>query len=122
MSQWPHTVVLFCPVALQAQGNQLAAAIDPDTGGGLTFSAVRLSATGAEPATHLAAHTAARQSLIDMLTAAGNGAVDDPALLERFTAEQVLSVFSQLIVRVNVSFDAVLSDVGLRRIETDDET
>jgi hypothetical protein len=48
--QWRSCVII--PISLQSKADAYAAQLDPDTGGGVTFMGVRLSANGAEPASH----------------------------------------------------------------------
>ena len=50
-------MIVVVPLAQLAAMNAAAAAWDPDIGGGTTFGKVRLSSSGAEPATHTACST-----------------------------------------------------------------
>ncbi len=50
---------IFVALGKRSDANLLAKAWDFDTGGDKTFSSVRLSANGREPATHVACNTAA---------------------------------------------------------------
>lgn len=97
-----HSVVLIVSEPLREAANRLACALGYDALPlpGNTF-ARPLSADGAEPATHWGAHTWTTQSFLDVLAAAGKGALpslkwDNYGLTER----SVTDVVAGLVVSV----------------------
>lgn len=119
MSEWPYSVVMLVPAALQVLANQLAAGL---AHGPNNFS-VALSADGSEPATHYGARAQAQQSFIDLLTAAGGGTLPE---IEGMTPLEVGTVLMQLLADVSTTedgyshFNRVLAEQGLQRMVVDE--
>lgn len=115
MSDWPYSVVLLIPAAVQAQADQVAAGL----GHGPNNFSVALSSDGSEPATWYGCRTQAQQSFIDMLTAAGQGELPT---IEGMTPQEVGAVLMQMQADVSTSedgythFERALSDRGLARV------
>ena len=115
MSDWPYSVVLLIPAAVQAAANQVAEGL----GHGPSNFSVPLSADGSEPATWFGCRTQAQQSFIDMLTAAGQGQLPE---IEGMTPQEVGAVLVQLQADVSTSedgythFQRVLTEKGLQRV------
>lgn len=116
MSDWPYSVVMLVPAAIQAEANQLAAGL----GHGPSNFSVGLSASGQEPPTHYGCRAQAQQSFIDILTAAGGGTLPE---IEGMTPQEVGTVLMQLQADVNVGvdgyahFNQVIDAAGLKRME-----
>lgn len=98
MSDWPYSVVLLIPAAVQAQADQVAAGL----GHGPNNFSVPLSADGSEPATYYGCRTQAQQSFIDLLTAAGGGQLPE---IEGMTPQEVGTVLMQLLADVSTTED-----------------
>lgn len=65
MGEWNNEYIIIIEIARRAAANGLYKPIDPDVGGDKTFTyAWRLSATGLEPATHLAVQTRATGPMV----------------------------------------------------------
>ena len=115
MSEWPYSVVMMVPAAIQALANQLAAGLDH---GPSNFS-VALSANGSEPATHYGCRAQTQQSFIDLLTAAGGGTLPE---IEGMTPIEVGTVLMQLLADVSTTedgyshFNRVIEANGLQRV------
>ena len=62
-SLYIYRLHLIISTADRATANGLAAQLDPDTGGALTFGEPSLSADGSEPATHILSSTAATETM-----------------------------------------------------------
>lgn len=65
---WPYRYFIAVPAESLADASNMAATIDPDTGGEDSFT-IALSAHGDEPATHWATNTLATESIVAMLAA-----------------------------------------------------
>lgn len=115
MSDWPYSVVLLIPAAVQAQADQLAAGL----GHGPDNFSVPLSANGAEPATWYGCRAQTQQSFIDMLTAAGNGELPT---IEGMSPKEVAEVLMQMQADVSTSedgythFERVIGEKNLVRV------
>lgn len=115
MSDWPYSVVLLIPAAVQAAANQVAEGL----GHGPNNFSVPLSADGSEPATWYGCRTQAQESFIQMLTAAGEGTLPE---IEGMTPQEVGAVLVQMQADVSTSedgythFERALSDRGLTRV------
>lgn len=123
MSDWTLSIVMIVPAALQETANRLACALGHDTLPGDTFS-VPLSADGAEPATHYGCRSAAQQSFVDLLTAAGSGSLPDVPWEDfRLTMDDISAVLAVLAADVRPAqqqdghFAAVLATVGLKLVD-----
>lgn len=71
-ASYPHRYVVIVSLTHLTAANNAARQWDPDAGGGKTFSTVRLSATGLEPATHTACETSATEGMKGLIMAAAN--------------------------------------------------
>lgn len=92
-TEWIYSVVMLIPANLRAAANQLAEGL----GHGPDNFYTPLSADGSEPATHYGCFTAAQQSFIDLLTAAGGGQLPE---IEGMTPEEVGAVLMSLTTDV----------------------
>lgn len=116
MSDWPYSVVLLIPAAVQAQADQLAAGL----GHGPDNFSVPLSENGCEPATWYGCRAQTQQSFIDMLTAAEGGTLP---VINGMTPQEVGTVLVQLQADVSTSedgythFQRVISEKNLKRVE-----
>src|SRR5690606_2678822 len=63
MTAYTHRYHVIVEIFKLTEANNLARAWDPDTDGGRTFGAARLSPTGQEPATHTACSTVATDAM-----------------------------------------------------------
>ena len=122
MSDWSLSIVMIIPADLRDTANRLACALDYDVLPGDTFS-VPLSATGAEPATHYGCRTAAKQEFVDMLAAAGQGALPDIQWADYgLTVDDIPPILAALVAdtrpaeQVDGHFEAVLDAQGLVRV------
>lgn len=115
MSDWPYSVVLLIPAAVQAQADTLAAGL----GHGPDNFSVPLSANGAEPATWYGCRAQTQQSFIDMLTAAEGGTLP---VINGMTPQEVGAVLVQLQADVSTSedgythFQRVIGEKNLKRV------
>lgn len=118
MSDWPYSVVLLIPAAVQAQADQLAAGL----GHGPDNFSVPLSANGSEPATWYGCRAQTQQSFIDMLTAAEGGTLP---VINGMTPQEVGAVLVQLQADVSTSedgythFERVIGEKNLVRVEAE---
>jgi len=118
MSDWPYSVVLLIPAAVQAAGNQVAEGL----GHGPNNFSVALSADGSEPATYYGCRTQAQESFIQLLTAAGEGTLPE---IEGMTPQEVGTVLMQLQADVSTSedgythFQRVIGEKNLVRVEAE---
>jgi hypothetical protein len=115
MSDWPYSVVMIIPAALQEPANKLAEGL----GHGPNNFSVALSGDGSEPTTHYSCRAQTQQSFIDLLTAAGEGTLPE---VPEMTPEEVGGVLIQLQVDVSTSedgythFERVISEKSLQRV------
>jgi hypothetical protein len=72
---YAHRHFIIIAIAKATEASRDAKAWDPDTGGDRTFSNVRLSATGVEPATHYGANTASTAAMRTGVLASRDGSV-----------------------------------------------
>lgn len=118
MNDWPYSVVLLIPAAVQAAGNQIAAGI----GHGPNNFSVALSENGSEPATWYGCRSQAQQSFIDLLTAAGQGELPT---IEGMSPKEVAEVLMQMQADVSTSedgythFERVIAEKNLVRVEAE---
>ena len=63
-SLYIHRIHFIISTADRPVANAIAADMDPDTGGALTFGEPSLSADGGEPATHILSSTAATAAMV----------------------------------------------------------
>ena len=118
MSDWPYSVVLIIPAAVQDQADQVAAGL----GHGPNNFSVPLSSDGSEPATWYGCRAQTQQSFIDMLTAAGQGTLPE---IEGMTPQEVGAVLMQLQADVSTSedgythFERVIGEKNLVRVEAE---
>lgn len=118
MSDWPYSVVLLIPAAVQAAANTLAAGL----GHGPNNFSVPLSSDGSEPATWYGCRAQTQQSFIDMLTAAGNGELPT---IEGMSPKEVAEVLMQLQADISTSedgythFQRVIGEKNLMRVEAE---
>ena len=106
MTDWTLSIVMIVPADLREKANRLSCALDHDVLPVDTFS-VPLSATGAEPATHYGCRTAAQQSFVDLLTAAGQGELPDVAWADYgLTEADIPTVLAALIIDVKPASEA----------------
>lgn len=116
MSDWPYSVVLLIPAAVQDQADQVAAGI----GHGPDNFSVPLSENGSEPATWYGCRAQTQQSFIDMLTAAGQGELPT---IEGMSPKEVAEVLMQLQADISTSedgythFERVIGEKNLMRVE-----
>jgi hypothetical protein len=121
MSNWPYSVVLLIPAAVQAAGNQVAEGL----GHGPHNFSVALSSDGSEPATYYGCRTQAQQSFIDLLTAAGEGTLPE---IEGMTPQEVGTVLMQLQADVSTSedgythFQRVIAEKNVMRVVPNETT
>lgn len=121
MSAYDVSLALMVPDALKAKANLLACALGHDALPGNTYS-VPLSADGSEPATHWACHAWVQQSLVEMLSGAGQGVLP-PIPWEDYglTEADVYAVLAALVASepspVLVDFDAWAAGHGLERVQ-----
>lgn len=114
MNDWPYSVVMIIPAALQESANKLAEGL----GHGPNNFSVALSSDGSEPTTYYSCRAQAQQSFIDLLTAVGEGTLPE---VPDMTPEEVGGVLIQLQVDVSTSedgythFERVISDKSLQR-------
>ena len=64
MNLYIHRIHFIISAADRPVANAIAADMDPDTGGALTFGEPSLSADGSEPATHILSSTAATAAMV----------------------------------------------------------
>ena len=120
MNDWPYSVVLLIPAAVQAQADQVAAGL----GHGPDNFSVPLSSDGSEPATWFGCRSQAQQSFIDMLTAAGEGELPT---IEGMTPQEVGAVLVQMQADVSTSedgythFERVIGEKNLVRVTPAEE-
>lgn len=124
-TDWTLSIVMVVPAAQRDTANKLACALGHDVMPGRTFS-VPLSSDGSEPATHYGCRTAAQQSFVDLLTAAGQGELPDVSWADfELTAGDIPAVLAALVIDVRPAgqiyghFDAVLAAQGLARVVED---
>lgn len=116
MNDWPYSVVLLIPAAVQAQADQVAAGL----GHGPNNFSVPLSENGSEPATYYGCRTQAQQSFIDLLTAVGGGELPT---IEGMSPKEVGAVLVQMQADVSTSedgythFQRVIGEKNLKRVE-----
>ena len=106
---YTRTATLIVTASDQSLANEVAAGIDPDTGGVHTFE-VPLSATGAGPATHFAAHTAIRPATLEEVEILQVSTFPDGYIFRdhnHWDAEPEISRYS---------FDEAISSIGLQVI------
>ena len=126
MTDWPFSIVLLIPAALQDRANRLSCALGYDELPGNTYS-VPLSADGSEPATHYGCRSQAKQEFIDILEGAASGSLPDGLDLAAFdlTPTDVAPIMGALIWdarpadQMEGHFDAVTAAHGLQRVVTD---
>jgi len=127
---YPHTVTLIVPLSQADAANRIARAFDPDEGGQATFGGVRLSPNGAEPATHTACHTAAKESFIQQIAAIQGGQATlhqlaSAAYAQRWpgetppTAAECEAFWGAAIITADEGWGSVLDSAGLKSITTD---
>lgn len=115
MNNWPYSVVMIIPTALQESANKLAEGL----GHGPNNFSVALSSDGSEPATHYSCRAQAQQNFIDLLTAAGEGTLPE---VPDMTPEEVGGVLVQLQADVSAyedgytHFERVISEKSLQRV------
>ena len=118
MNDWPYSVVLLIPAAVQAAANQVAEGL----GHGPNNFSVPLSSDGSEPATRYGCRTQAQQSFIDLLTAVGGGELPT---IEGMSPKEVAEVLMQLQADVSTSedgythFERVIGEKNLVRVEAE---
>lgn len=118
MNDWPYSVVLLIPAAVQAQADQVAAGL----GHGPDNFSVPLSANGSEPATWYGCRAQTQQSFIDMLTAVGGGELPT---IEGMSPKEVAEVLMQLQADISTSeegythFERVIGEKNLMRVEAE---
>lgn len=126
---WPHRIIMIVPAALRATANAIGRAIDPDNGGGKTFSIPLPTAT--EP-THYGAHTAAASSFVRIVqeVQSGQAALHDLVAadyaarwpdLTTPTAEQCQAFLTQTVIRIDEPWMVVLEELGLATSESDND-
>ena len=67
MNLYIHRIHFIISAADRPTANAIAADMDPDTGGALTFGEPSLSADGSEPATHILSSTAATAAMVEAM-------------------------------------------------------
>lgn len=92
-TEWIYSVVMLIPAQLREQANRLAEGL----GHGPDNFYTALSADGSEPATHFGCFTAAQESFIQLLTAAGGGTLPE---IEGMTPQEVGAVLMSLTTDV----------------------
>jgi hypothetical protein len=120
MSDWPYSVVMLVPAAIQAEANQLAAGM----GHGPSNFSVALSANGQAPPTHYGCRAQAQQSFVDLLAGMGQGEFPsiegaDPRVIEAILASLIIDI--QDGADGATHFNQVLETNGLARFEVVEE-
>jgi hypothetical protein len=118
MSDWPYSVVMLVPAAIQAEANRLAAGL----GHGPRNFSVGLSASGQEPATHYGCRTQAQQSFVDLLAGMGQGEFPP---IEGADPQIIGAILASLIIDISENedgfshFNRVIEANGLTRFEVE---
>lgn len=97
---YPHRYHIFARADKLTAANNAAASWDPDTGGGKTFGAVKLSASGAEPASHYGCSTQATDAMRDKM-------------LQAVSSVPLYKVYRE---SDGWTWETALVDVGLQRV------
>jgi hypothetical protein len=112
---------LIEPIGVVQNSSDVFNILDPDSGGAATFR-IRLSASGAEPATHVAARTmleaATYDALVNMTVQQFKAYVDQVATQRGRTPVGSITAFKNNLVIGSANFAEALAAAGLKRIET----
>jgi len=118
MSDWPYSVVMLVPAAIQSEANRLAAGL----GHGPSNFSVGLSASGQEPPTHYGCRTQAQQSFVDLLAGMGQGEFPP---IEGADPQVIGAILASLIIDISENedgfshFNRVIEANGLTRFEVE---
>jgi hypothetical protein len=112
--QWRSCVII--PISLQSKADGYAAQLDPDTGGSATFNGGRLSANGAEPASHVMTVIPVTAALVAQMDALYNaGALPGMKYWRWQFDTETLTATSSITATIGAAWGVVqsLADAGL---------